>query len=118
MNQKRKKEKTSIRMSSAVPRSCGFLSWTKTGGLEIEHFDHGDTAQSWFGNDIAIIYTIAAEDIQALMTLSPMPIDSTDTREKDEQLRLLASAYSDVDKLIATLKSSGIAFSTKFDSWA
>lgn len=125
MTQQDEPESKSVRMDAALPRSCGFLRWTEHGALEIELYDHGDSAHDGFGNDVATIYTVASENYERLLALSPKAVaagnvlrDDAAASGKYAQLQRLADAYSNVDELIATLRNSGIEFSCHFDSWA
>lgn len=125
----RPKATESIRLPARMPRSCGFLRINSDGALDVELYDHGDTAHSLFGNDVSTFYTVPAAEWPVLTAslqqgqtnAEALPrraaqVDWTDTSPATLPQRL-ADAFLDIDELLHWLKSSEVAFHTRTDSW-
>lgn len=109
-------EGSSLRIPGGLPKTSGFLRHTASGDLIIEFYDFSDTAESWFGNDVATLYTVPASQLDALKcALAGVLGDSTLSQDFAASL---AATFPSVLALIEWLKASGVPYSKSFDSQA
>lgn len=108
-------EGSSLRIPGGLPSTSGFLRHSG-GDLVVEFYDFSETAESWFGNDVAILYTVREADLPALKSA----LEATQSTASSGQslVESLAVAFSSVMALIDWIKASGVPYSKSFDSQA
>ncbi len=118
----------SIRIAAMRPSSCGFIRLNEKGGLEVEFYDHGELAHSFFGNDVSTFYTISTEQFPMLVTALQRrqamhsldrvaaQVDWTDTSISGLLTRV-AHSFLDIEDLLVWLRASDVQFHTRTDTW-
>ncbi len=90
----------------------GWLRLTPLGGLEIELYDYSSDAESWFGHDVAWVWTV--ETLEKLWEHLPER-----ARYSSEALfDALTEVAPDARGLVRWLREKGAPVAEKFDSWA
>jgi hypothetical protein len=98
----------------------GTASWVRIeddGAVSAELYDHGESAQEWFGNDVAFLLRVEAserEKMESLILPEPAPAGDRDRAF----LVAVEACFPDFFELKGWLKEVGIPFREDFDSWA
>jgi hypothetical protein len=118
----------SVQIAAKLPSSCGFIRLNEKGGLEVEFYDHGELAHSFFGNDVSTFYTISTEQFPTLLTALEQrqamhslnrvaaQVDWTDTSHFGLPTRV-AHSFLDIEDLLEWLKASDLQLHTRTDTW-
>lgn len=118
----------SIRIAATRPSSCGFIRLNEKGGLEVEFYDHGELAHSFFGNDVSTYYTISTEQFPTLVTALQQrqsmhsldrvaaQVDWTDTSISGLPTRV-AHSFLYIEDVLEWLKASDLQLYTRTDTW-
>lgn len=118
----------SVYIAATLPRTCGYIRLNEKGDLEVELYDHGELAHSFFGNDVSTFYTIptqqfpklvkALQERQAMHSLNRVAaqVDWTDASNSGLPTRV-ANSFLDIENLLEWLKASDLQFHTRTDTW-
>ncbi len=118
----------SVQIAAKLQRSCGFIQLNEKGALEVEFYDHGELAHSFFGNDVSTFYTISIGQFPALVTALQQrqamhslnrvaaQVDWTDTSISGLPTRV-AHSFLDIEDLLVWLRASDVQFHTRTDTW-
>lgn len=118
----------SVQMAAKLPSSCGFIRLNEKGGLEVEFYDHGELAHSFFGNDVSTYYTISTEQFPTLVTALQQrqamhsldrvasQVDWTDNSISGLPTRV-AHSFLDIEDLLEWLRASDLQLHTRTDTW-
>jgi hypothetical protein len=98
----------------------GTASWVRVGedgAVSAELYDHGESAQEGFGNDVALLLRVEASErpkMEALILPEAAPPGDRDRAF----LVAIEACFPDFFELKGWLKEVGIPFQESFDSWA
>lgn len=103
-----------VKIPTTWTQSSGSARLTTEGSLELELYDFSDQAQQSMGNDVAWIWTVAAEDMPALLHMLPVEAALSDQALIDA----LVAAHGHVHAIRDWIRAQNIPLREDFDSWA
>lgn len=107
-----------VKLSGGVPGTATFVYGGPDGGLVIELYDHRPQAEDSFGNDVAFLLHIAAEEKPRLVALLRDPGQPAGASDDAELLGLLRDRFRDYYDVQRWLDANAVPYRKEFDSWA
>lgn len=112
--------KKRVKLKGVLAQTASSAEIKSDGSLVIELYDFSDEAQNWFGNDVAFLLTITADDKgKVLSWLMAGKNQRSGAADGDELLlELIKERFDDYYAVESWLEENNIQYQKEFDSWA
>ena len=107
-----------VKLEGGLDKTASSVEIKENGNLVIEFYDFSDSAQSQFGNDVAILMVISPGDKKLMLSKL---LDNQEAIEDDTDnllLLLIKDRFSSYYEVQAWLNTAAIPYKKEFDPWA
>lgn len=104
-------ERARVRLSGGLEKTASWVVLWANGGVTVEWYDYSEEAHRVFGNDVAHLVHVSADDVPRLCAL----LDAADV---DALPAAMQARFADYFAAKAWLNEHSIPYRQEYDSWA
>jgi len=109
-----------VELKGVLKRTASSVAVKGDGSLVVELYDFSDSAEQWFGNDVAFLLKVSSADKSRMLSCLRSGQNGMEgSLDRDQLLlQLLKEQFDDYFAVKEWLEENKIPFEKEFDSWA